>query len=207
MLLLFGAFSHAAIEISDADVKGLRFGNDNGHELIPQAMGARTDRDTETQMAEGERQTGVVRWFNARRGYGYITPDDGGRDLFVHFSAVQGAGYRTLSAGQRVDFIVGQTANGPSALDVRLLDTTDTDNDAQTGTDGGARQQGTVRWFNDRKGYGFITPDDGKRSLFVHFSFIRGAGYRTLSAGQRVDFILGQTDKGPSALDVKLLMP
>jgi CspA family cold shock protein len=205
MLLLLGAFSRAAVEIDDGRTMDALFGNNGGPNMIPQTVAARADRDAETQTAEGERQAGTVRWFNARKGYGYITPDDGGTSLFVHYSAIRGTGFRTLSAGQRVDFVVGRTAKGPSALDVRLLDSTDTDKDAETGTDGGARQTGTVRWFNARKGYGYITPDAGGRSLYVHFSSIRGARNRTLSAWQRVDFVVGQTDKGPSALDVRLL--
>jgi cold shock protein len=62
--------------------------------------------------------------------------------------------------------------------------------------------QGTVKWFNGEKGFGFITPDDGGKDLFVHFSEIRGDGFRKLDEGQRVQFEVGQGTKGPAATGV-----
>ncbi len=62
--------------------------------------------------------------------------------------------------------------------------------------------QGTVKWFNAEKGYGFITPDDGSKDLFVHFSEIQGSGYRSLDEGQKVEFEVGQGQKGPQAQQV-----
>ncbi len=64
---------------------------------------------------------GTVKWFNAEKGYGFITPADGGQDLFVHFSAIQSNGYRTLEEGQSVEFEVGQGSKGPQADQVRPL--------------------------------------------------------------------------------------
>lgn len=64
---------------------------------------------------------GSVKWFNAEKGYGFITPDDGSKDLFVHFSEIQGSGYRSLDEGQKVEFEVGQGQKGPQAQQVRPL--------------------------------------------------------------------------------------
>ena len=64
------------------------------------------------------------------------------------------------------------------------------------------RRQGTVQWFSRVKGYGFIRPDGEEEDVFVHFSAIRGEGYRNLSEGQRVEFTLEDSDKGPQAADV-----
>jgi len=68
-----------------------------------------------------ERQTGTVKWFNATKGYGFITPD-GGRDVFVHYSGIRGEGYRSLEEGQRVEFEVVDTPKGPQAQEVVVLD-------------------------------------------------------------------------------------
>jgi CspA family cold shock protein len=61
---------------------------------------------------------------------------------------------------------------------------------------------GTVKWFNENKGFGFITADDDGDDLFVHHSEIKGTGYATLQEGQKVDFTAGQGKKGPCATDV-----
>ena len=61
---------------------------------------------------------------------------------------------------------------------------------------------GTVKWFNDAKGFGFITPEDGTRDCFVHHSAILGSGFRTLDAGELVEFDMVQGQKGPAAQNV-----
>jgi CspA family cold shock protein len=62
--------------------------------------------------------------------------------------------------------------------------------------------QGTVKWFNSEKGYGFITPDEGGGDVFVHHTAINTTGYRTLEEGQKVTFEIEQSDKGPQATSV-----
>ena len=62
--------------------------------------------------------------------------------------------------------------------------------------------QGTVKWFNQDKGYGFITPDNGGEDLFVHFSAIQGSGFRSLEEGEKVTYEVGQGQKGPQAQNV-----
>ena len=62
---------------------------------------------------------------------------------------------------------------------------------------------GTVKWFNDAKGYGFITPDDGGEDLFAHFSAIKMDGFKTLKQGQRVTFDLKEGEKGKRADNIK----
>ena len=61
----------------------------------------------------------------------------------------------------------------------------------------GTKQYGRVKWFDSRKGFGFIELEDGSGDVFVHFTDIEGEGYRTLEEGQRVTFEIEQTDKGP----------
>jgi len=62
---------------------------------------------------------------------------------------------------------------------------------------------GTVKWFNSEKGYGFITPEDGTKDLFVHFSGIEGEGYKSLNEGQKVEYTETQGQKGPQATRVR----
>ncbi len=68
-----------------------------------------------------------------------------------------------------------------------------------------ATQQGTVKWFNESKGFGFIAPDDGGKDLFAHFKEIQGNGFKTLAENQRVEFEVTQGQKGPQASRIKTL--
>ena len=69
-------------------------------------------------MAEQERIQGTVRWFSRVKGYGFIQPDGQEKDVFVHFSAIVGEGYRNLNEGQRVEFTVEESSKGPQAVQV-----------------------------------------------------------------------------------------
>ena len=64
---------------------------------------------------------GVVKWFNAEKGFGFITPDDGGADVFAHFSAISSNGYRSLDENQRVEFDITQGPKGPQAANIRAV--------------------------------------------------------------------------------------
>ena len=63
--------------------------------------------------------TGTVKWFNDDKGYGFITPDDGGADLFAHYSAIQNEGFKSLKEGQKVEYELGQGRKGPAAENIR----------------------------------------------------------------------------------------
>jgi CspA family cold shock protein len=66
-------------------------------------------------------QTGTVKWFNESKGFGFITPDDGGKDLFAHFKEIQGNGFKTLNENQRVEYEVAQGPKGPQATRIRTI--------------------------------------------------------------------------------------
>ena len=153
---------------------------------------------------------GTVKWFNAEKGFGFIEADDGGPDVFVHFSAIADrGGYRSLDEGQRVEYTASPGQRGMQADSVQPLgggrapqreERGRRDDRAPRGRSGGGGSEGTVRFFNAEKGFGFIEPDDGGQDVFVHFSAIadRG-GYRSLDEGQRVEFEASEGQRGRQA--------
>jgi CspA family cold shock protein len=136
--------------------------------------------------------SGRVKWFNERKGYGFIQPDDGGEDLIVHIESIERGGFNTFSEGQRVSYEVTQAPNGKRhATVVQPL---------EEGTAG----TGTVKWFNDKKGMWFVQPDDGGGDVFVHHTSIMMDGFRTLSEGQRVSY---EIIRGPKGLQATVVQP
>lgn len=87
-----------------------------------------------------ERETGTVKWFNAGKGYGFVERDNGEGDVFVHYSAINGTGFKTLDEGERVEFDVVESEKGPQAQDVSSLaessddfeDTFDVDDESES---------------------------------------------------------------------------
>ncbi len=66
-------------------------------------------------------ETGIVKWFNAEKGFGFIMPESGGKDLFAHFSEIQSEGYKALQENQRVSYVAGNGPKGPQATQIRIL--------------------------------------------------------------------------------------
>jgi len=77
---------------------------------------------TTSQVKEFEMATGTVKWFNDTKGYGFISPEDGGDDLFAHFSEIQAEGFKTLQDGQKVSFEVTQGKKGLQASNIKVVD-------------------------------------------------------------------------------------
>ena len=147
--------------------------------------------------------SGTVKWFNSSKGFGFIQPDDGGADVFVHVSAVERAGLYGLNEGQRVDYELeqDQRSGKMSAGRLQALDDGSAPPPRPRGNDHGQRRpgpsgpppsegpgSGTVKWFNPAKGFGFIRPDDGGGDVFVHISAVEQAGLAGLDEGQVVDY-------------------
>ena len=80
-----------------------------------------SEQDQKRVTKEVAMATGTVKWFNAEKGFGFIAPDDGSADVFAHFSAISGNGYRSLEEGQKVEFEVTQGQKGPQAENVRPM--------------------------------------------------------------------------------------
>ncbi len=138
---------------------------------------------------------GTVKWFKNDKGYGYVASAAG--DVFVHYSAIKGDGYRRLDKGDRVEFELFKSAKGLQARNVCRLNKPNPATAGPGMTDG--KEQGTVRWFKIDKGYGFIARQHGE-DLFVHISAVQGSVL--LKGGDRVEFDVTQGERGPEAHNV-----
>lgn len=192
-------FVHASEIVGDDGPRLLREGQavefETGEgERGPQARRVRVTGDRAADASVGV--LGTVTWYEPAKGYGFVTPDGGRGEVFVHSSAIVGGG--VVSEGQRVAFLVVDGEKGPQADHLLPLG-------AETGRPGvpadGA--DGTVSWYDDTKGFGFVAPDSGGEDVFVHVSAL-GSGLTELAEGARVTYDVVDGDKGPNARNVQL---
>jgi CspA family cold shock protein len=193
-------FVHASEVMNDDGSKLLREGQVVEFELGegdrgPQARRVRVTGDTDPGAALGV--LGTVSWYEPGKGYGFITPDGGGAEIFAHSSAIVGGG--VISEGQRVAFLVVEGEKGPQADHLLPLGAEAAGRPvAADGADG------TVSWYDADKGFGFVTPDAGTDDIFVHVRSLP-ADLSELSEGDRVTYDVGQSDKGLQARNVQLV--
>jgi CspA family cold shock protein len=146
---------------------------------------------------------GVVKFFNPQKGFGFIVRDDGGDDVFVHISAVEQAGLSDLADGQPLEFTLVDRGGRISATNLRIDgEPMAVERSADRGPQRqltGEKAQGTVKFFNAMKGFGFIQRDDGQPDAFVHISAVERAGMPTLNEGDRLAFELEVDRRGKYA--------
>ncbi|MFB9909604.1 cold-shock protein [Allokutzneria oryzae] len=142
---------------------------------------------------------GTVNWYEPGKGYGFASPDGGGADIFVHSSAIVTGG--VVTEGQRVAFLIVEGERGPQAGHVIPLGA-GAGSPAAAGIADGA--DGTVAWYDEDKGFGFINPDSGAGDVFVHARAL-AEGLTWLAEGDRVAYEVASGDKGPQARDVHLV--
>jgi cold shock protein len=158
---------------------------------------------------------GTVKFFNGAKGFGFIAPDDGGSDVFVHISAVERSGLSGLNEGDLVSFDLEQDRRSGKMAASNLVVTGSAGPSARPapragaprfggGGDGFQRRpagpvrepagsgSGVVKWFNTTKGFGFIQPSNGGADVFVHISDVEKAGLSRLADGQAVSYDLEQ---------------
>jgi CspA family cold shock protein len=183
-------------------------------------------------MAAGPESTAIVKWFNAEKGFGFVEMTEGTGDVFLHASVLARTGVTSVSPGATLKVRIGQGQKGPQVTEVTEVDESTAGaapaaprapRPAAGGFGGGAggfgggqrrsfdqagpsgpEQQGTVKWYNTSKGFGFIAPEDGGKDVFVHASALRRAGLTELAEGQRVTIQVTQGQKGPEAASIRI---
>ncbi|MGN6356381.1 MAG: cold-shock protein [Novosphingobium sp.] len=134
---------------------------------------------------------GVVKFFNAGKGFGFIQREDGGEDVFVHISSVERAGLEGLAEGQQLEFNLVDRGGKISASDLQVVGDVIPVEKREAAPQReltGEKATGTVKFFNSMKGFGFITRDDGQPEAFVHISAVERSGLRELNEGDKLEF-------------------
>ncbi|MBN2752460.1 MAG: cold-shock protein [Rhodospirillaceae bacterium] len=139
--------------------------------------------------------TATVKWFNPTKGFGFVTLSDGTPDAFLHISTIEPLGFRNLQQGA---VVVCEIGDGPRGLQVKtVVEVKNTEADVS-----GSEADGTVKFFNVSKGFGFVVPDSGGPDVFVHARTLQQHGVDELQQGQRVRLVMAQGPKGLQAVDV-----
>ena len=166
---------------------GFRGGGGGGGGMPPQVVGE---------------AKGIVKFFNPQKGFGFIVRDDGGEDVFVHISAVEQAGLSDLAEGQPLGFTLVDRGGRISATNIQIEGepiAVERQEKAPQRQLTGEKAQGTVKFFNSMKGFGFISRDDGQPDAFVHISAVERAGLPTINEGDRFEFDIEVDRRGKYA--------
>jgi cold shock protein len=159
------------------------------------------------QFVAGPAVAATVKWYNPDKGFGFIGMSDGSPDAFLHVSAVEAAGHSELPDGASLTVRVGPGSKGQQVTEIVSVDvsTAKTPGVRQNGSHAapGEPAEGTVRFFTIDRGFGFITPTDGGKDVFMHATALPRAAIP--QEGQRVAFEIVQGKKGPEARNVRLI--
>jgi CspA family cold shock protein len=159
-------------------------------------------------------RTGVratIKWFSAEKGFGFATADDGS-DVFVHGSVVRQSGREELSQGDVIVVDVARSDRGEKAVALHSVEeappsaarppqrrAVPCQPDAAVGS-----IRGVVKWYNAEKGFGFVSPDDGSRDVFVHVTALGRSGLQAVAQGDRVEAEVVIGRKGPEIGSIRL---
>ena len=154
---------------------------------------------------------GVIKWFDASKGYGFIIPDDGSTDVLLHVTVLRRDGFQTAYEGARIVVECVQRSKGYQAFRVVSMDESTAIHPAQmlpprthvtvTATSGLERAQ--VKWFNRLRGFGFLSCGEGTPDIFVHMETLRRYGMTELRPGQYVLVRFGPGSKGMMAAEIQ----
>ena len=150
--------------------------------------------------------TARVKWYNPTKRFGFVELDDGSADAFLHVSVVEQLGYQQLPQGTVVTCDIAEGPRGPQVASiVSILEMPEESAQASGRGPAGDPVNGTVKFFNAVKGFGFVVPDDGGADIFVSGRILTRCGLVSLEPNQRVLLRVRQGDKGPMAEAVEVL--
>lgn len=149
-----------------------------------------------------------LKWFNAAKGFGFVVPEDNPVDAFLHITQLQKIGVHGLGDGAEVLCTVETSERGAIVTNlIEILSLGDISENAaipDSVQDGAFKLKGIVKLYFADKGFGFVTPDDGMKDIFVHKSCLDGCGITELHPGQRVRVSFKLANKGREAIQIQI---
>jgi len=169
----------------------------------------------QTQEASEMSVRAKVKWFNPAKRFGFVELADGSGDAFLHLTVLSRLGISTVQPGETLELRVAAGERGPVVTEVIGRDsstavafkrppTSFPSSYDRPASEASVQETGTVKWYNDAKGFGFIVRDGGGKDIFVHASALQRAGIASLSEGQRVVVGVVEGRKGPEAGSIRL---
>ena len=154
--------------------------------------------------------TGVIKWFDVAKGFGFIVPDNGMQDVLLHVTCLRRDGYQTVLEGTRVVALIQKRDRGYQAFRILSMDQTTAVHPSQMPpvkthvqvTPSSGLERVLVKWFNRTKGFGFLTRGEGTEDIFVHMETLRRFGLAELRPGQVVLVRFGPGEKGLMAAEI-----
>ena len=171
-----------------------------------------SDHSIDDESGDTREVSGIVKWFNAVKGFGFVTVDDSSSDAFLHLSILRDSGMENLLPGSTVRCEVADRIKGLQVT--RILDVDDSTAEADSEPvrpaaapfgeiePSGEFIDATVKWFNADKGYGFVCRSDSERDVFIHMVTLRRSGMKELEPGQTVKVRIADGPKGPQATEI-----
>ena len=157
---------------------------------------------------QGFQTEAIVKWFNLTKGFGFVAPSDGSSDAFIHSSVISRAGMRDVAEGTKLLVLIGDGMKGRQVLTIlQVLGMGEVPPSLGRPAHAGPETEmtGIVKWFKPDKGFGFVTPDDGGRDVFVHRTVVMRAGTQDLEPGQKLKMIVQTASKGREAASIEIL--
>jgi CspA family cold shock protein len=149
-----------------------------------------------------------LKWFNAAKGFGFVVPDDNPVDAFLHITQLQKLGIHALGEGAEVLCMVEYREKGATVSELIEVITVGRVPEGavlvDTMPEGGYQTKGIMKLYFEDKGFGFVSPDDGMKDIFVHKSCMDQCGVAELHPGQAVRVTFNLTEKGREAIKVEI---